>query len=104
MIKLIQTGQYQITQSDDNSFIELDGGNKFMLMKQVTCANTGEYKLYHVKDEPTLVDLSHLDISGENMSWQGFVIPHIVNSSVPDSKIMPTQEVITNNAKYKISE
>ena len=56
----------------------------------------GRYRLYEVKNEPKLVDQTHLELSVGNGIWQGYLLP----MGLPDDmkkrhRIIPTHEIIT---------
>ena len=58
---------------------------------------TGDYRIYEVKNEPKLVDLTHLELAIGEGRWQGYLLL----TGLPDDKdfrnrIIPTHEVITN--------
>jgi hypothetical protein len=58
----------------------------------------GKYRLYQVKDEPSLTDLLHLELSVGRGIWQGYLL----TTGLPTTKnkrkrIIPTSEVITKS-------
>lgn len=62
----------------------------------------GEYCLYDVTDEPYLSDQPHLELEVGKDMWQGYLLL----SGLPDShkkrgRIIPTQEIISGNPRFK---
>lgn len=58
----------------------------------------GRYRIYQVKDEPKLTDLTHLELFVGEGLWQGYLLP----TGMPNLKerkklIIPTHEVITKS-------
>lgn len=115
MIKLIREGKYTL--------IETKGQTKILILDEketfawVNAAGIGEilvtshkshvtdntlaigrYRLYNVKKEPDLTDLSHLELHVGNGTWQGYLLPTgLPNEKKKRNRIIPTDEVITRS-------
>lgn len=58
----------------------------------------GKYRIYRVKDEPKLTDLTHLELHVGNGVWQGYLLTTGLPTSVKKRKrIIPTKEIITQS-------
>lgn len=55
----------------------------------------GPYRVYQVKDEPSLTDLIHLELFAGKNTWQGYLLPTgFPSNGKKRSRIIPTGEVI----------
>ena len=62
---------------------------------------SGRYRLYNVENEPEISDHIHLELEVGRDVWQGYLLL----TDLPDddnkrSRIVPTSEVITDNAEF----
>jgi hypothetical protein len=113
MIKLVQSGDYQL--------IETKGQTKVLILdKKQTFAwvyaeeigeilvashnphktdhllALGKYRMYQVEDEPQLADTLHLELSVGEGAWQGYLlITGLPDEDKKRSRIIPTHELIT---------
>jgi len=61
----------------------------------------GEYRLYEVEDEPALNDTLHLELEIGADDWQGYLlITGLPNEERKRVRIIPTNEIITNNPLF----
>jgi len=58
----------------------------------------GKFRLYKVKDEPRLTDLTHLELLVGDGVWQGYLLPMGMPNGVKRRRIIPTTEIITKSA------
>lgn len=119
MIQLIKDGSYKLTETKgqvkvltlDNQHNPLSGktfawinaaGIGEILVSSHNAHKTdnilaiGKYRIYDVKDEPSLTDLYHLELLVGNGKWQGYLL----TTGLPTAKkirkrIIPTDEIIT---------
>ena len=64
--------------------------------KTDTILAIGRYRIYSVKDESDLTDLSHVELHVGNGIWQGYLLPTgLPNEKKKRSRIIPTKETIT---------
>ncbi len=113
MIKLLQSGDYELLETKNQIKILVLGNKEFAWLKvggvgeilvtthkshkQDHMLSVGQYRLYAVKDEPNLVDEPHLELHTGKRKWQGYLLP----TGLPTNKkkralIIPTPEVISN--------
>lgn len=59
----------------------------------------GKYRMYEVKDEPKLTDLTHLELLVGNGVWQGYLLTKgLPNVNTRNRvRIIPTLEIITKS-------
>lgn len=115
MIKVLQEGRYTLTETQKqikilnlnhnpmHTFAWINAGEIGEILvsshkkhKVDHILATGQYRIYQVKNEPKLVDLTHLELHVGNGTWQGYLLP----TGLPDedkkrNRIIPTQEVVT---------
>ncbi|MBI1863190.1 hypothetical protein HYS00_03655 [Candidatus Microgenomates bacterium] len=66
------------------------------IVDHVLCV--GRYRLYEVKDEPALTDLTHLELFVGGGKWQGYLLPTgLPKAGKVRSRIIPTQETISKS-------
>ncbi len=57
---------------------------------------TGKFRIYEVKDEPELTDLTHLELLVGRGVWQGYLLPTGLPTEEKNrNRIIPTKEIIT---------
>lgn len=111
MIRLIDKGNYLLTETFDHTKILSLGKNRFAWINAggigdilvatqkkfsaSTILSEGSYRLYEVKDEPDLTDLLHLELFIGNGEWQGYLLPKGLPNGVKRHRIVPTREAIT---------
>lgn len=121
MIKLIKSGQYSLVETrNDIKILTLDGKSFVwvftksigeMLVTTYRSHKTdqklskGEYRIYEVKNEPKLVDTTHLELQicekgyhaiPPKGCWQGYLlITGFPEGPKSRSRIIPTNEVIS---------
>jgi len=120
MIKLIETGNYQIAETARDTKILTLGKKNFAIImakgigeilvssqKKLALTHTlalGNYRMYEVKDEPKLTDLIHLELFVGEGKWQGYLLPTGLpveekkqneQKLFPRKRIIPTKEIIT---------
>ena len=117
MITLAKEGSYRLIETKHNTKILYLDSRQFAWVEPVDIgeilvtshvAHTvdcilalGDYRLYTVKDEPSLSDNPHLELSVGRGTWQGYLLP----TGLPDnekkrSRIIPTHEIITTDDAY----
>ena len=111
MIRLINKGKYTLFETfdktkilslDENMFAWINAGEigdilvsthrKFNPEKIISM---GPYRLYDIKNEPTLTDLKHLELFVGDGSWQGYLLPKGLPNGVRRHRIVATREIIT---------
>jgi hypothetical protein len=119
MISLINSGQYRMIETKaDTKVLELNGstfawvnakGIGEILVtthkqhKTDAILSVGSFKLYEVKDEPGIADLTHLELEAGNDVWQSYLLlTGLPNDTKKRSRIIPSQEYITGNKKYSL--
>lgn len=113
MIKLIKKGTYQMVETKPGQTKILTLDNKAIYAwpnttvgeilvtsskgHKIDCVlSVGEYRLYQVKDEPNLVDLTHLELQVGPKLWQGYLLPTgLPTKSNIRNRVIPTQETIS---------
>ncbi len=117
MITLEKMGQYKIVETKHNTkIIDIDGKtyawvepqnigeilvSTYKMHKTDCILSVGHYKLYKVENEPELSDQQHLELEAGRRVWQGYLLPTgLPNENKKKSRIIPTSEIITMNAKY----
>lgn len=115
MIKLLTQGDYTLTETKNQTKILILDKEKvyawvaaaeigeILVSSQKThpidqILSLGKYRLYEVKNESTLTDLQHLELSVGEGQWQGYLLP----TGLPDkvdtrNRIIPTKECITTS-------
>lgn len=64
---------------------------------------TGRYRLYEVKDEPDLTDLTHLELEVGRGQWQGYLLlTGLPDESKKRARIIPTTERITGSIRRRL--
>jgi hypothetical protein len=111
MIKLLEWGKYRLVGTRDHKVMLYLGQQGYQWgyvpkigdlltfskhpHKQTHMIAKGGYRLYHVKDEPHLVDLKHLELSVSPDHWQGYLLlTGLPTSKKIRSRIVPTTELI----------
>ena len=111
MIKLIKKGKYTLIETkNDTKILTLDGKSYVWVFTKsigemlVTThkihktdqkLSKGEYRIYEVADEPTLVDTLHLELSIGEGDWQGYLlITGFPQNRKTRSRIIPTNELV----------
>lgn len=112
MIKLSKKGKYSLIETFDHTKIlilddkisfawvntETIGDILVATKKKFNALNTlaaGSYRLYDVKQEPSLTDLEHIELLVGEGNWQGYLLPKGLPNGVTRHKIIPTKEIIT---------
>ncbi len=120
MITLLETGQYRLTETkNDTKELDLDGTRYVWVIAKgigeilVTSHNVhktdailsvGKYRLYEVKDEPDLTDLVHLDLDVGAGEWQGYLLlTGLPNDNKKRSRIIPTHDNISGGSKFTVT-
>ena len=118
MIKLLRQGHYKLIETtrlhkilylDDVAYIWIDSSKigqfleiSYRNHEPATILSVGQYNLYDVEDEPYLFDLQHLELEICQNNWQGYLIlTYLPNSIKRRSRIIPTQELIARNPRYR---
>lgn len=120
MIVLTKAGQYRLIETkhqtkilylDDHTYAWIEPMQIGQIL--VTTSNTyqtgcvlsiGSYRLYNVDDEPALSDQQHLELEVGQDYWQGYLLPTgLPTESKRRSRLIPTNEVITENPHYNDS-
>lgn len=117
MIKLITNGTYKLIETSNNTkILSFDKNGKPLAYAWINAGDIGEilvtthkfhridhmlsvgkYRLYEVKDEPTLTDLTHLELLVGEGVWQGYLLPMGIPNGVKRRRIIPTKEIITKS-------
>ncbi len=112
MIKLTQQGNYVLVSTKDHkTLLSLDGthylwsyapkiGDLLTFSKHEHASDyvmaRGNYRLYTVKNEATLVDLEHLELAVGRGKWQGYLLlTGLPTASKLRSRIVATEEIIS---------
>lgn len=100
---LLETkGQIKILVLDKKSyaFVNAENIGKILIstykkyIKDAVLAK-GPYRVYQVKNEPSLTDLIHLELFAGKNIWQGYLLPTgFPSNGKKRSRIIPTGEVI----------
>ncbi len=118
MIQLLSSGNYTLSETTGQTkILILDDKKIFAWVNAVeigeilvtshkkhpvdTLLAVGPYRLYKVKDEPKLTDLTHLELFVGDGIWQGYLLP----TGLPDdekkrNRIIPTREIITKSLTF----
>lgn len=112
MILLIRQGEYTLVETKGQTKILSLDKNKFAWINAEDIGeilvsshkphsvdhvlSIGKYRLYEVKDEKNLTDLTHLELLVGDSTWQGYLL----TTGLPTAKkirgrIIPTREIIT---------
>lgn len=115
MIKLIQDGQYALIETGaQTKILTLDDKDTFAWVnaadigeilvashkKHITdnVLAMGKYRMYEVKDEPQLTDLTHLEFFVGDGKWQGYLLPKgLPTNEEKRHRVIPTKETITRS-------
>ena len=114
MIDVTKEGTYELIETKHNTkILRLDNKHTYAWPETTTYGemlvtshnphkadavlSLGRYRLYKVKEEPSLTDLEHLELETGDNNWQGYLLL----TGLPDdnkirSRIIPTKQVITN--------
>lgn len=120
MIELNKAGTYKLIETkhhtkvlylDNDTFAWVEPVNigeilvtSHAIHKTDCVLSIGEYRIYHVDDEPNITDLLHLELEVGNMHWQGYLLlTGLPDDSKKRGRIVPTIEVITDKLKYSTS-
>lgn len=115
MIKLITNGTYKLIETkSQNRILSLDRNTH--VYAWINAGNIGEilvtthkshrvdhllavgkYRLYEVKDEQKLTDLTHFELLVGDGVWQGYLLPLGMPNGVKRRRIIPTKEIITKS-------
>jgi hypothetical protein len=117
MITLHRSGRYKLIETKANNKVLYLDNDVYAWVEPVSIGeilvyshkvhktdcilSIGTYKLYTVVDEPNLSDHVHLELDVGEEHWQGYLLL----SGLPDDhhkrgRIIPTNEVITNEPEY----
>ena len=119
MISLINSGQYRMIETKaDTKVLELNGSTFAWVTakgigeilvtthkehKTDAILSVGRFKLYEVKDEPGIADLTHLELEAGNDVWQSYLLlTGLPNDTRIRTRIIPSREYITGNKKYAL--
>ncbi len=119
MIKLTQQGDYVLASTKDHkTVLSLDGthylrsyapkiGDLLTFSKHEHDTDyviaRGNYRLYKVKNEATLVDLEHLELAVGRGAWQGYLLlTGLPTARKLRSRIVATREVISGKQVSKL--
>ena len=117
MIKLLTNGTYKLIETRrDTKILLFDKNGKPHSYAWINAGDIGEilvtthkshkvdhmlavgkYRLYEVKDEPRLTDLTHLELLVGDGVWQGYLLPLGMPNGVKRRRIIPTKEIITKS-------
>ncbi len=114
MISILQQGEYKLIEtkgqtkilylgSETYAWVEPAGIGEILVhshnLHKADCVlSVGNYFIYDVVDEPKLSDQQHLELATGNESWQGYLLlTGLPTDEKIRGRIIPTQEVITNN-------
>lgn len=114
MIKLIREGNYKLIETKGQTKILTLNNDVFAWVNakdigeilitthkehKTDCVLAiGSYRIYNVKDEPKLADLTHLELYVGNGEWQGYLLlTGLPTDSKKRNRIIPTKEIITKN-------
>ena len=115
MIRLLNQGDYQLTEARDiTKILRLSGKGVFAWINtgkvgEILVATSGEfsnlytlasgkYRIYEVKNEPSLTDTLHLELFTGKSLWQGYLlITGFPTTEHKRSRIIPTTEIITRS-------
>lgn len=120
MISLLNSGEYRLAETKaDTKVLELNGSAFVWVIakgigeilvtthkqhKADAVLSVGRFKLYEVKDEPGITDLTHLELEVGKGEWQSYLLltglPTDVNKR---TRIIPSQDYITGNKKYSLN-
>ncbi len=113
MLKIIQRGEYKLTETKEKTkIITLDDNESFAwiivadigeismmagkLNKEIATLATGKYRLYEVEKDGKYSDQLHLELSLGLGNWQGYLLPEgLPDDETRKNRIIPTDEVIT---------
>jgi hypothetical protein len=118
MITLHKSGRYKLIETKANNKVLYLDNHVYAWVEPVSIGeilvyshkvhktdcvlSMGSYKLYTVKNEPTLSDQVHLELEVGEDHWQGYLLL----SGLPDDhhkrgRIIPTHETITADPQYE---
>ena len=121
MIKILKTGDYQLTETKgETKILRLDGKyiyawinakdiGELLISSHDTHATdsilaVGKYRLYDVKDEPEITDLHHLELLVGQGKWQGYLLPTgLPTEERKRKRIIPTKECISRSLMSLLS-
>lgn len=92
MVKLIESGKYELVETENNLNVLMLGNAKTFLWKNSGCSGNIEYikfdpsqicctlavnnyRLYDVENDPTLTGGIHLELYAGNRKWQPYLLP-----------------------------
>lgn len=117
MVKLLESGRYELVETETNLKVLMFGSTKAFLWKNSGCSGKLEYikfdpnqicctlavnnyRLYDVVSESNLTDGVHLELFAGKKKWQPYLLskglPNVKNKKKPISKI---DDVITKVRK-----
>jgi hypothetical protein len=115
MIKLLREGIYQLTETKGQTkILTLDNKDTYAWVNAIDIGEIlvtshkahkadcilakGAYRMYEVKDEPDLVDITHLELLVGEGLWQGYLLlSGLPTDKKKRNRIIPTTEVITKS-------
>lgn len=117
MIKLLEHGEYLLTETDGNAkMLSLSGigvyawihaagiGEILVISKKSPAGHmmaAGKYRIYSVKDENKLTDTIHLELFVGEGAWQGYLlITGLPKGEHKRARIVPTKEIITRSKSF----
>ncbi|MBP7832212.1 MAG: hypothetical protein KA035_00355 [Candidatus Levybacteria bacterium] len=111
MIRTTKQGRYTVIETYDHTKILSLGAQSFAWVnagkigdilvstnkkfQSLNILSTGTYRIYDVKNEPELTDLTHLELFVGDGTWQGYLLPKGLPNGVKRHRIIPTKEIIT---------
>lgn len=123
MISLINSGEYRMIETKaDTKVLELNGSTfawvnakgigeilvtSHRQHKTDAILSVGKFKLYEVKDEPGIADLTHLELEAGKDLWQSYLLlTGLPTDTRIRTRIIPSRDYITGNKNYsyKIKE
>lgn len=115
MIKLLQSGVYQLIQTHRHTkILTLNSKKTYAWIVAGTIGEIlvashkmheidhilamGKYRLYEVKEEKKFTDVQHLELLVGQGVWQGYLLPMgLPNEIKIRNRIIPTREIITRS-------
>lgn len=111
MIKLLDSGEYSLSETASNTLVlTLNGKQNFSWaksqkgellfstkknFKNLKKIRSGTYRLYDVENEKDLTGLQHLELFIEDGFWKGYLLSSGLKKDNSQTKIIATREIIT---------